>query len=733
MFNSIKDAKKLLEAIEKRFGGNAAAKKTQRNLLKYKADLDTMIMYDLYNNLKMYEQEVKWMSSSSSSSQNMTFVSSSNNNTSSTNGAINTAQVVNTAHGVSTPSTQVNVAYSTNIDNLNDIEEIDLRWQMAMLTIRARRFLKKTRRKLIANGNETISFDNSNVEYYICHKRGHFARECRAPRNQDNKHKESSKSVPVETSTSTALVHVMVLVDMTRVIKQRKGLIMDSWILHLQVLTQSLNKLMECQIVKNCKKGLGYENYNVVPAPYTRNFMPPTHDLYFTGLDEFVNKLLVENCKAKSSEEDPKVVRKNDDALIIKEWVSDNEEEDVSQPKIEKKTVRPSIAKIEFVKSKQQEKTARKTVKQVEQHRKNTHKSDFLYKKIKEEVYVCQPLRFKDPDFPDRVYKVKKALYGLHQAPRAWYETLSTYLLDNSFQRGKYDKTLFIKRHKGDILLVQIYMDDIIFGSTKNELCIAFERLMHEKFQMSSMGELTFFFGLQVKQKNDGTFISQDKYVAKILKKFRFTKFRTASTPMETQKPLLNDEDGKEVDVHMYRIDDGKAVWNEIRFWSIAMAKTINGEVQLYAQVDGKEIVITESSVRRGLQLTDEEGIDCLPNSTIFKQLALMGKPKRKDTQVPQPSGPTESVTDDAVHKELNDRLVRATTTASRLEAEQFSVLCLFGLQSQPLIMPKNGEIANLALQGGSGEGYGSLPTDFGVVEGLTLTFLRLTFVDLGL
>ncbi|GJY93167.1 putative ribonuclease H-like domain-containing protein [Tanacetum coccineum] len=178
--------------------------------------------------------------------------------------------------------------------------------------------------------------------------------------------------------------------------------------------------------------------------------------------------------------------------------------------------------------------------------------SSFLYRKIKEEVYVCQPPGFEDPNFPVRVYKVEKAMYGLHQALRAWYETLSTYLLDNEFQRGKINKTLFIKRYKGDILLVQVYMDDIIFGSTKKELCNAFEKLMHEKFQMSSMGELTFFLGLQVEQKNDGRFISQDKYVGEILKKFRFTEVKTASTPIETQKPLLKDEDGEEVDVHMY-------------------------------------------------------------------------------------------------------------------------------------------------------------------------------------
>ncbi|GJU06119.1 hypothetical protein Tco_1122549 [Tanacetum coccineum] len=123
---------------------------------------------------------------------------------------------------------------------------------------------------------------------------------------------------------------------------------------------KSLNKIIECQIVENCKKGLGY---NAVPPPYTGNFMPPTPDLSFTSLDEFVNKHVVENSKAKSSEEEPKEVWKNDDALIIEEWVSDSEEENASQTKTKKKTVKPSIAKKEFIKPKQQEKTARKTVK----------------------------------------------------------------------------------------------------------------------------------------------------------------------------------------------------------------------------------------------------------------------------------------------------------------------------------------------------------------------------------
>nr|GEU79892.1 putative ribonuclease H-like domain-containing protein [Tanacetum cinerariifolium] len=180
-------------------------------------------------------------------------------------------------------------------------------------------------------------------------------------------------------------------------------------------------------------------------------------------------------------------------------------------------------------------------------------KSAFLYGTIKEEVYVCQPLEFKDPNYPDKVYKVIKALYGLHQAPRAWYETLANYLLENGFQRGKIDQTLFIKKQKGDILLVEVYVDDIIFGSTNKELCKAFEKLMKDKFQMSSMGELTLFLGLQVKQKDNGIFISQDKYVAEILRKFGLTDGKSASTPIDTEKPLLKDPDGEDVDVHIYR------------------------------------------------------------------------------------------------------------------------------------------------------------------------------------
>ncbi|GJT50843.1 putative ribonuclease H-like domain-containing protein [Tanacetum coccineum] len=140
-------------------------------------------------------------------------------------------------------------------------------------------------------------------------------------------------------------------------------------------------------------------------------------------------------------------------------------------------------------------------------------------------------------------------------------ETLSTYLLENGFRRGTLDKTLFIKKDRGDILLVQVYVDDIIFGSTKKSLCDEFKGLMHKRFQMSSMGELTFFLGLQVQQKEDIIFISQDKYVAEILKKFNFTTVKTASTPIETNKALVKDEEAEVVDVHLYKLMIGSLMY----------------------------------------------------------------------------------------------------------------------------------------------------------------------------
>nr|GEU65328.1 hypothetical protein [Tanacetum cinerariifolium] len=274
----------------------------------------------------------------------------------------------------------------------------------------------------------------------------------------------------------------------------------------------------------------------------------------------------------------------------------------------------------------------------------------FLYGTIDEEVYVMQPPEFQDPEFPDRVYKVEKAMYGLHQAPRAWYGTLSKYMLDNGFQKGTIDQTLFIRKHTGDFLLVQVYVDDIIFGSSNPQLCREFKALMHEKFQMSAMGELNFFLGLQVLQKKDGIFLSQHKY----------TIVATSTTEAEyvvaasgygqvlwIQNQMLDYGlafcdyhnmiailEKSEHNIDFYQILDFIKASNiryaltinptvyvsHIRqFWSTARIETTNEGTKILATIDGKPRNISESSITRNLKLNDEEEISTLPNAELFE------------------------------------------------------------------------------------------------------------------
>nr|GEV48052.1 retrovirus-related Pol polyprotein from transposon TNT 1-94 [Tanacetum cinerariifolium] len=266
-------------------------------------------------------------------------------------------------------------------------------------------------------------------------------------------------------------------------------------------------------------------------------------------------------------------------------------------------------------------------------------KSASLYGKIEKEVYVCQPSGFEDLEFLDRVYKVEKALYGLHQAPRAWYETLSTYLLDNGFQRGQIDKTLFIKRVKGDILLVQVYVDAIISGSTRKEMCTELEKMMHK---------------------------NQDKYMDEILKKFGFLTVKIASTPMETSKPLMKDKNAKDIDVHLYRSMIGSLMYltssrpdimfDEFNFSKLIFDASFNDEYDTPSHT--KKVF---ANIRR---INHYSIIISTQKDSKHK------KTKRKATEISQSSGPTAFVADETVYKERGDRAERAATTASSLKAD---------------------------------------------------------------
>ncbi|KAJ9544376.1 hypothetical protein OSB04_024083 [Centaurea solstitialis] len=188
-------------------------------------------------------------------------------------------------------------------------------------------------------------------------------------------------------------------------------------------------------------------------------------------------------------------------------------------------------------------------------------KTAFLNGELKEEVYVSQPEGFVDRTKPNHVYILDKALYGLKQAPRAWYDHLSNALLDNGFYKGKIDPTLFIKTEGDDILLVQIYVDDIIFGSTNSDMCSWFSDLMTTRFEMSMLRELSFFLGLQVLQKPDGILINQSKYIGDLLKRFHMDTSSVAKTPMASGTLIGADPKGKPVDQKTYRAIIGSLLY----------------------------------------------------------------------------------------------------------------------------------------------------------------------------
>nr|GFA82199.1 retrovirus-related Pol polyprotein from transposon TNT 1-94 [Tanacetum cinerariifolium] len=175
-------------------------------------------------------------------------------------------------------------------------------------------------------------------------------------------------------------------------------------------------------------------------------------------------------------------------------------------------------------------------------------KTAFLNGILKEEVYVGQPPGFVCKQYPDHVYAFDKALYGLKQAPRAWYDILSQFLIESGFQKGSIDTTLFIKKKGKHIMLIQIYVDDIIFGPTNPNYCIKFSELMVKHFEMSMMGEMKFFLGLQVNQFSNGIFINQSKYILDILKRFGMENCDTVPTPTVKQAKLKLDLVGKPVD-----------------------------------------------------------------------------------------------------------------------------------------------------------------------------------------
>nr|GEY70156.1 hypothetical protein [Tanacetum cinerariifolium] len=428
------------------FGGNEATKKTKKNQLKqqygnYDGTMMELSLDDLYNHLKVYEPEVQ--KKSESNSQNMAFISSAK--TSSGKEEVNTTSFSTASTQVSSAIADVATAsFSHDTIDEDDIKEMDIKWNIALLSMRADRFWKKTKKKITIQGTNVAGFDKLKVECFNCYNMGHFARECRTPRSQDRGRRENFKQGSKEAPIEFAL------------------------------------------LAKSSSDTEDRVLFPPPPSPPAQVYSSPKKDKSWKRLPEFADDTITDYSRPSPSIKSNFSDLQNRDFFVSKK--RDSSESIMSKPMIKfvKATDSPTEVKISKVV------TARKP-------------------SVK--VIPKMLLMTKDLEFLARVYKVEKAMYGLHQALRAWYGTLSKYLLTNGFQRGTIDQTLFIKNHRGNFILVQVYVDDIIFESSNPQLCREFEALMHEKFQMSAM----------------------------------------ANTPMDKENLLGKNGTGKDVDLHLYR------------------------------------------------------------------------------------------------------------------------------------------------------------------------------------
>nr|GEU69293.1 uncharacterized mitochondrial protein AtMg00810-like [Tanacetum cinerariifolium] len=752
-FNSIKDAKQLLEAVEKRFGGNTATKKTQMNFSKQQYEnfsaLSSEMLDQTFDRLQNFVSQLELLREKLSQkyiNQKLLRSLSLEWNTHAivwrNKPDLDTMSMDDLYNNLNVQPNSPQLVHE-DLEQIHpeDLKEMDLRWQMAMLTIRAKRILKNTGRKLTVNAIREL---RRKLEVAQTEKDG-----------------------------------IQLKVD------------------KFENASKNLNKLLDCQIIDNCNKGLGCKSYNAVPPPYTRNFVPLTPDLSFIDLYEFVNKPEVKNSEAKPSDQKPKKVKKNNHALIIEDWVSNDEEKDndchyhqkqlknqrmvkpiwnnthsmnhqnfvkkshlypkknmvprevlmksglkivntaypkttvnaakqmsylsksahstVKRPINKKTTFRNSnVNKIVNIVKGKTVNTARpkavvnvvqgynsyavkalacwvgkpktKVIDHASKHnsasitlkkfdyidaqgrsksvmawetclileitkeidggyvafggnpkeRRITGKDDldkfdgnadegfFVQYSLNSKAFIVfnsrkkimeENLHISDGkkvnEDPSKVSKCKDQKKEENVNDTNNVNTVSSNKVnvvgENISNELPFDPNMpdlkdistfnFLNNHEDDDAMADMSNLDITIQVSptpttrihkdhhlnqvirdlhsaaqtrqmlkyleehRKELCNAFKEMMHKKFEMSSIGELIFFLGLQVKQKKDGIFISQDKYVAKILKIFGFTEVKNASTPMETQKPLLKDEDGEEVDVHIYRLMIGSLMY----------------------------------------------------------------------------------------------------------------------------------------------------------------------------
>nr|GEW68475.1 putative ribonuclease H-like domain-containing protein [Tanacetum cinerariifolium] len=723
-------------------------------IMRNKEGIDELDIVDLYNNLKVFEADIKGSSGSSSNSQNVAFLSAEDTNSIN---EVNTANGVSTVAGHSSSRQASSSSYTDDLMFLffasqsnspqlddedlkqidhDDLEEIDLKWQVVMLSIRVKRFYKKTERKLNFNSKEPIGFNKTKVECFNFYRQDHFTRECRASIIQGNRNRyaryrnmdNNKRVVPVESSDA------LVIQDNALIVQD--GLGYDwSYIAQEEPTEFALmaytsgsdtekgkQHKVSCKVklVSSISQPLQMLHMDLFGPTFVRSISHKTYCLVVTDdfsrfswvfflatksetsgilkkfiteienqlnkkvkvirsdngtefknreMDEFCgqNRIIREYSVARTPQQNRVAERKNRTLIeAVRTMIADSLLPTIFWAEAEKVSTQqyivfPLWSSISSSYKSSDDMAGDNTADDAIENG-ATEQSDDVKKEFQAQcnsqllqenvtrssstnsiTTISTPVNTAsasrtfipphDPiipeledtaeiqttEFLEKVYKVEKAFYGLHQAPRAWYETLSTYLLDNGFHKGQIDKNLFIKRLKG----------------------------------------------LQVQQKEDGIFINQDKYVGEILKKFGFFSIRSASTPMETHKPLTKDEN----------------VTMRVPAWT----ENPQQDVVNFSMMDyGYNLMQTKIHV-------DNESVICVIKNPVYhsktkhieirhhfirdsyeKKLIEMVK-IYTDTNVVDLLTKAFDVSDEAVHKELGDIMERAAITTSSLEAEQDS------------------------------------------------------------
>ncbi|GJV20470.1 putative ribonuclease H-like domain-containing protein [Tanacetum coccineum] len=793
---SYPDAKSMFAAIETRFGGNAATKKTQKTVLKQqyenfsatkdlnlkflssllpewntyvvvwmnKPEVETISIDDLYKNFKIVEQKVKKSIDGSSGAQNLAFM---------------TAPTTN----ISTASVSDNTVYAFMVENPNgsnvlhqdlekihkdDLEAMDLKWQLSLLNVRAKKYYQRTGKKIFINANNIVGecrAQKSNESQFRNQGKHQESKEYNADKFQRKPCDDVAvKLMTLEFKAITYKRGLATLEDQIIIYKKNEVLFSEEiGVLKREVAckdyeinmlkskfekvkqervgiefkiekfdkaSKDLDQLLGSQITDKCKKGLGY---SAVPPPHPFIYNRPNKlDLSYLVLDR-IQRALVKGYGPKDSEQESNVVCDNKK--------SDNSKENSEESLVEEQVSQDTNSFVEsFTYGMPQQDDKGFVDSECSRHmtRNIAYLSDF---KEFDGGYVAfgggayggritgkGTLKTDNLDFEDLQFlmtlpgvendepknydddqrqvedgpimrmllktdkfEIEPTSIAKALSDSSWVEAMQEELLQFKLQQDLKDpdypkqslkvvKHIMVGiKHKEDM----VYVDDIIFGSTNKELCTGFEKLMKDKFQMSSIGELTFFLGLQVQQKDDGIFISQDKYVAGILKKFNYTDVKSASTLVDLEKPLVKDGDVDDVDVHLYRSMIGSLMYltasrPDIMFVVCACARFQVTPKTSHLLAVKRIFMNTERQPTLGLcfpgfslELCKKQTVvatstteaEYVAAANCYRQV---GTPRYLSLVVP-----LKKVGDEAVHKELGDRMVRAATTASSLEAEQ--------------------------------------------------------------